>query len=290
MKLPWLLMLATMVLSAAPIALAEEPAGAAGNAFFESLTIIVREGLEAILIIGAIIAYIAASGHKDKTKGVYAGATAAIIASILTAIIVDGFFKASDSQLEALEGTTMLIAAIVMLYVTNWMLGKIDSARWTAYIKGKAGDALTSGSVLALGIVSFLAVYREGFETVLFYKALAIGSADTAGIISGFVAGIIVLAALFLAIIKLETKLPLNWVFGGTSALLFLLSVKFAGKGIHEFQEAGIISETAMNILPKVKDLGIYPTVETLGAQAVIIIIGAALLHIHIFRRRADMN
>ncbi len=256
-------------------------------AFIDSFTIIVREGLEAILIIGAIVAYLAATKHADKVKAVYSWAGVAVIASLLTAFLVEQVFKATEEQLELLEGATMLLAAAVLLYVTNWLLGKMESKKWSEYIREKVGDALTSSSTLALGLVSFLAVYREGFETVLFYKALTISTPDISGVVTGLALGLVVLAALFFLIMKIEAKLPLNIFFGSTSALLFLLSLKFAGNGVHELQEAGIIGETVWNIVPKVKDLGIYPTFETLALQGAMVLFGAALLYLHFRPRKA---
>ncbi|MEK6958067.1 MAG: FTR1 family protein [archaeon] len=266
----------------------EEPAS--GSALAESFVIILREGLEAILIIAAIIAYLVAAGHRDKVKTVYMWAGAAILASIGTAFVLDAFLAGSDAPAEFLEGVTMLLAAAVMLYVTNWFLGKIDSKKWMGYIKGKVDDALTSRSALALGIVSFLAVYREGFETVLFFKALSIGSTDITGIVTGFAAGMVALAILFVIILGIEKRLPLNVVFGVTSAILFVLSVKFAGKGVHELQEAHVLPETAFAVVPKIGDLGIYPTVETLGIQLLVILLGAALLWVHFSKSAAKTN
>lgn len=252
--------------------------------FFEALIIILREGLEAILIVAAIITYMVKTGHRDKVKTVYLWAGLAIVASIVTALIIDQAFAASKVSQEFLEGITMLLAAGVMLYVTNWILGKLDSQKWGKYIKGKMDDALTSKNTLALGLVSFLAVYREGFETVLFFKALTLGTTNITGVLSGLILGLIILGILFYLIVRVEKRLPLNIVFGITSALLFLLSLKFAGKGIHELQEAGIIGETALAIVPKIKDLGIYPTLETLGIQAVVVLFGIAMLYFHFFR------
>ena len=252
--------------------------------FFEALIIIIREGLEAILIIAAIITYLSKSGHKDKLKTVYLWAGLAIVASIITALIIDQAFSASKTSQEFLEGITMLLAAGVMLYVTNWILGKMESKKWGNYIKGKMDSALTSKNALALGLVSFLAVYREGFETVLFFKALTLGTTDLTGVFSGLILGLIILVILFYLIVKLEKRLPINIVFGITSALLFLLSLKFAGKGIHELQEVGIIPETAFAIVPKIKDLGLYPTLETLGIQALVILFGLTMLYFHFYR------
>ncbi|MAG17901.1 MAG: hypothetical protein CL944_00295 [Candidatus Diapherotrites archaeon] len=253
--------------------------------FLEAFTIIVREGLEAILIIAAIIAYLVTSKHKDKVNTVYLWTGLAILASFVTAFLLDQIFMATEAQTELLEGITMLLAAAVMLYVTNWFLGKMQAQKWQTYIKGKVTDALTNKNTLALGLVSFFAVYREGFETVLFFKALTIGSADLTGIITGFILGLGVLVILFYLIVKIEKKLPINIVFGITSIILFLLSIKFAGKGIHELQEAGVIGETTFAIVPKIKDIGLYPTIETLGVQGLVILLGLLLVYLHFYQK-----
>ena len=257
---------------------------ALGTAFFESFIVIVREGLEAILIIAAIIAYLTVAKHDDKVRVVYAWGFIAVIASFLTALALDQALGASKVHEELLEGVTMLLATVVLLYVTNWLLGKVQARKWKSYIKGRVDDALASGSSLMLGLVAFLAVYREGFETVLFYKALSIGASSMNDIILGLIAGLIVLAVLFVLIVKAEKRLPLSHVFGVTSAILFALAVKFAGKGVHELQEAGIMQETILQGLPRVSDLGFYPTLETLGAQAIIILIGVVLVYLHFFK------
>ncbi|MFH1390742.1 MAG: FTR1 family protein [Candidatus Diapherotrites archaeon] len=253
--------------------------------FLDAFTIIVREGLEAILIIAAIIAYLVTTKHKDKINTVYLWTGLAILASFATAFLLDQIFIATETQTELLEGITMLLAAAVMLYVTNWFLGKMRAQKWAKFIKRKVDDALTSKNTFALGIVSFFAVYREGFETVLFFKALTVGTTDMTGIIIGIVLGFLVLAILFYLIIKIEKKLPINIVFGITSTILFLLSLKFAGKGIHELQEAGVLSETTFAIVPKIKDLGLYPTFETIGIQAIIIGIGIVLVYLHFYQK-----
>ncbi len=282
-----LALVARIVAADVPVEAASETAQ---SGFIESFTIIFREGLEAILIIAALIAYLVTTKNNDKVKTIYIGAGMAILASIATAFILNAFFSATDAPQEMLEGTTMLIAAIVMLYVTNWFLGKMDSKKWSGYIRGKMDDALTSGSTMALGLVSFLAVYREGFETVLFYGALTSGQADVTGMLGGFLAGLAVLAVVFVLIVKLETRLPLNVVFGVTSAILFLLSLKFAGKGIHELQEARVLPETAFNVVPKMGDLGIYPTIETIGIQALVIVFGLGMLYLHFYANTAKVQ
>lgn len=277
--------LAVFLILAAGFAFAQGLWG--GTAFAESFVIILREGLEAMLVIAAIIAYLASTKNESMAKTVYLSALAAILASIATAFVADSLLATTEAQLGLLEGATMLLASAVLLYVTNWLLGKVDSTNWKTYIKGKVDRAIAHGSGLALAAASFLAVYREGFETVLFFKALAFSTNDPAGIALGLATGFVALAVLFILILKIEARLPLGLVFAISSALLFLLSLKFAGNGIHELQEGGFLNETKFLQLPEIADAGFYPTIETLGLQAVIIAIGAVLLFLHMKRPQA---
>lgn len=254
--------------------------------FFEALLILLREGLEAILILGAIVAFLSVNKEPAKIRLVYLFAGLGVLASILTAFLLEGLFAASGASQEVLEGTTMLFAAAILLYVTNWLWGKVDSAHWKNYLKKTVHHAVEKNNPLILGLAAFLAVYREGFETVLFFKALTVQSGFTPEILLALGLGFISLMVLFVLIVKLEKRLPLPWVFGTTSALLFLLSIKFAGKGLHELQEAGLISETALAMVPKIADAGLYPTVETVGIQLLVLAVGAVLVYIHFFQKK----
>jgi len=256
------------------------------SGFFQSLIIIVREGFEAILIVGAISAYLVVSKNSDKLKTVYIGAVVAIIASLITAILIDQIFFLGVVEQELLEGITLLIAALVLLFVTNWMLAKSEAIRWQKYIKGKVEQAISEKNSFTLGLVSFFAVYREGFETVLFYKALLLQTNNPPEILAGFVIGIILLVAIFFAIKKLGVKIPINVFFLGTSLLLFVFAFSFIGTGIHELQEAGILSETDFELVPKIIILGLYPTVETLFGQLIVLIFGLVMGYVHVFKHR----
>ena len=236
--------------------------------FLEPFIVIVREGIEAIVVLGAISAYLVASNHAGKLKAVYAGAVAAIIASIATAFIFEAFFSSAEYNVEILEGGTLLVAAAVLLYTTNWFLSKMESGKWLEYIKGKAGKAIARGRNFSLGAVAFLAVYREGIETVLFMKALTLTNGISSEAVFGLAAVFAVLALLFFAILKIGARLPLKIVFGVSGALLFLLALKFAGAGIHELQEAKTLPETKLDFIPAVPLLGIFPTIESIGIQA----------------------
>ena len=155
--------------------------------FLQSFSIIVREGFEAILIVAALIAFLVKSRNKEKVKIVYQGVTLGIIASFLTAYIIHEVLNISMAKQEILEGCIMLVAVVVLFWVSYWLLTKIETQKWQSYITGKMTQAITTGNVFALGMVAFLAVYREGFETVLFYKALYLYAGEiNNGIIPGF--------------------------------------------------------------------------------------------------------
>jgi len=242
--------------------------------FLQSFSIIVREGFEAILIVAALIAFLVKSRNKEKIKVVYRGVTIGIIASFLTAYIIHEVLNISMAKQELLEGCIMLVAVVVLFWVSYWLLTKIETQKWQSYITGKMTQAITTGNVFALGMVAFLAVYREGFETVLFYKALYLYAGEISkGIIPGFLVGCVFLAGMFVLINKIGVKVPIKWFFGFTSILLYFMAFTFMGKGIHELQMGEAVSLTAADFAPEISWLGMYPTWETFIAQSLLLII-----------------
>ncbi|MCF6094399.1 FTR1 family iron permease [Microaerobacter geothermalis] len=242
--------------------------------FLYSLSIILREGFEAILLIGALIGYLLKSGNEDKVKVIYSSAITAIIASLATALSIKYFFEISGQSQEALEGITMLVAVVVLFWVSYWLVSKVQGDRWQRYIQKKVHDSLSRGSTIALWAAAFLAVYREGAETVLFYSALMAGAEPGEyGMIGfGILIGAILLFGLFYAVRYTSIHLPIKPLFLGTGALMYLLAFIFAGGGIVELQAAGWISETSLNGFPIIGWLGIYPTWESLSLQAILLL------------------
>jgi len=248
----------------------------AANLFLQSFVIMVREGLEAILIIGALLAFLTKTGAGARRRDIHIGVGAAVGTSLLTAVLLETLFQIAPNQREGLEGGTMLVAAMMLFYVSYWLLSKMEVAKWNRFVKGKVQDALSSGSALALVSVAFLAVYREGFETILFYKALFVAAGAGAGVlpvVGGIVAGGVVLVAAYLAINRFGVRLPLKPFFGVTSAFLYYMAFVFAGKGIAELQEGGLVGTTIVPWAPRVPALGIYPTLESLALQGVLLVL-----------------
>ncbi len=241
--------------------------------FVNSFAIIVREGLEAILIIAAIIAFMGASGAGRQIKYIHYGWILALGAGLATWFVASTLISISGMQRELIEGITSIIAAVVLFYVSYWLISKVDVRVWKHYIKGKVERALSTGSVVALASVSFFAVYREAFETVLFYQALWLQAGNSRhAVIWGAVAGGIVLVVLFYVIFKLALRIPLKYFFSFTSIFLYLLAFILIGKGIKEFQAAGVVGVTPLGFLPQIDVLGFYPTLETVVPQIVLLL------------------
>jgi high-affinity iron transporter len=251
------------------------------NLFLQSFIILVREGLEAILVVGALMAFLTKTGAAHRKRDIHLGVAAAVALSLLTAVALETVFRLTPAHQEALEGATMVLAVVVLFYVSYWLLSKMEVAKWNRFVRSKVQDALTSGSAFALASVAFLAVYREGFETVLFYKALFVAGgsgASVAAIVGGMVAGGVVMAAIYVAINRFGVRLPLKPLFAVTSAFLYYMAFVFAGKGIAELQEGGLVPTTVLPWAPRVPALGIYPTVESLAVQGLLIVLLVAAL------------
>lgn len=237
------------------------------NAF----AIIVREGLEAVLLIAAIVAYLRAmNAGAQHERRLWAGVGLGVAASFGTWFAAQWLLPVTGASRELIEGLTALIAVAVLLYVSNWLFQKTYIHDWKAYLRERVGRAVTTGSSLAMAGLAFAAVYREGFETVLFYQALLLDSGP-GPVLSGFIPGTVLILAVGAAILKLGVKLPLKQVFAATNAILIYLALVFTGKGIYALQEAGIFAAHPLTWLPDSgalkQFLGFHPLAETMVAQ-----------------------
>lgn len=251
------------------------------NLFLQSFVIMLREGLEAILIVGALMTFLVKMGASDRRRDINLGVGAAVVASLLTALALETVFQLSPAHREALEGATMVLATVVLFYVSYWLLSKMEVVKWNQFVKSKVHDALTSGSALALAGAAFLAVYREGFETVLFYKALFVSSGTASGalpVLVGMVVGGVILVGVYIAIHRFGVRLPLKPFFGVTSGFLYYMAFVFAGKGIAELQEGSLVTTTVLPGAPRLPVLGIYPTAESLAAQGLLVLLALVAL------------
>ncbi|HET8713890.1 MAG TPA: FTR1 family protein [Gemmatimonadales bacterium] len=245
--------------------------------FVSSFFLMLREGFEAILIVAALMTFLAKAGASERRHDVARGAWLAVGASVLTWVLLELLFQITPGQREAIEGFTMVIAAAVLFYVSYWLLSKIEAAKWTAFVRGKMQSALSSGSGMALTAVAFLAVYREGFETILFYKALFMSAgASTVPVVGGIAVGSVGLVIVYLLINQLGLRVAMKPFFAVTGVMLYYMAFVFAGKGVAELQGAGIVPLTVIENAPRVPMLGIYPTLESLIVQGLLLALALA--------------
>jgi high-affinity iron transporter len=269
-------------------ATALESAADAWVRFVQSAGIILREGFEVVLVVGALLAYVRRSGRPRMVRALYAGSALGVMGSIATAIVLVTLFRLTPWAGEALEGATMLLAAVVLFWVSYWLVSKAEADRWQRYIRGKVEGALTAGSGAALGAAAFLAVYREGFETILFYQALfAIAPPGDVMVPAGLATGLALLAVLYVGLARLGVRIPLGTFFMVTGGLLYVMAIVFAGRGVAELQEAGVLPMTPVSWAPRVETLGIFPTVESLVAQGIFLMLLVYAIAVTLVRRRA---
>ena len=252
--------------------------------FLQAFLILLREGIEAILVLVGIIAYLGRAGHEKELSTVYNWAIAGIIMSFVTAYL---FVEVLDnttttgSGREIIEGCTALFAVLVLLGTSAWMGGKSNAKAWKSYIDKQVKLTLSTGKSRALGAAVFLAVYREGAEVILFYQALfnnAVGDVDM--IWAGFVTACVALALIFFLMQRGALRIPIGPFFKVTSAFMFILAVTFLGGGLKELQEADVISTSVIEAVPvpSIDLLGLYPTYETIVPQILLILAAVAMV------------
>ncbi|MCZ6160936.1 FTR1 family iron permease [Campylobacter ureolyticus] len=246
--------------------------------FLAAFGILLREGLEALIIVVAIVSYLIQSGNKNRLNIAYSALFTGVFLSFVTAFLIYYFFRAYAGQFrELLEGITFLIAVVLLIYVGFWMLHKARDKKWATALKTGAMDAISKNSAKTLWITVFLAVFREGAETVLFYQALlfdASTSADFSAIFAGLGVAMIVLIALYFLLKAGAVRIPIKLFFKVTSYVIFYMCFVFTGKGIAELVEGKIITPTLITQEFKpITWLGVYPYYETLIPQFLVLII-----------------
>jgi high-affinity iron transporter len=248
------------------------PPGSGSEAFLQSFLIILREGFEAILVIGAVVAFLLKTGHRERLRSIWLGIALALACSALTAIVLRTVLKALPATQEIIEGGTLLVAVAVLFSVSYWLISRVEAAKWQAFIREKVNVALEHGGGRALAFVAFLAVYREGAETALFYQALFNEGANVAlPITLGILLGFIALGIIFTLFYRFGVRIPLRPFFSVTSVLLYYMAFVFMGKGIRELQEGNVVPISVIRGLPTIEALGFYPTWQTVLAQLLLL-------------------
>ena len=249
----------------------------AGPAFVSAFVILLREGLEAVLVVAAILALLVRAGRRDALSAVHAGWVVALLLGALTWALASYVVTISGATREVTEGVTALVATVVLIWVGFWMHDKSHAARWSAYLQSRLKGALGRRATWGLAAVSFIAVYREVFETVLFYQALWLQTAPGGrhALMGGLVASAVALALLSWLIVRGSLRLPLGFFFGATSLVLAALAVVLAGKGIKALQEAAVLAPHPI-ATPSVPLLGVYPDGLGLMLQLALVLLVAA--------------
>ena len=248
--------------------------------FLSSFILVLREGLEAILVIAAIIAYLVKTGKKKYILSVYVGALGGVLVSVLLAFLFSAIAGAqSGIAQEVFEGVGMFVAVVVLFYVSNWMLSKSETEAWEKYIQKKVETSVSTGNRWVLIFAAFIAVAREGAELILFFRGVPVhGESGLRAMIFAIAASSLVLMLVFLAFRFLTVKLPLKPFFLVTSVLMYAMCFSFTGKGVSELQAAGVVNKTVIPWLGFEFDfLGIYATYESLIPQLVVLALIVAM-------------
>ena len=269
------------------------PLLAATSAF----VILFREGIEAVLVIAAILGYLEASRNTQYRGAVLKGVGAAGVLTVLTFVAASLFLRLAPLQRELLEAGTALLAVVVLFYVSFWLVTRLEHRRWMEFVKAKVWTAASTGSTLALVGVGFTAVYREGFETVLFFQAL-LRFAEGLGrwVLLGAAAGAVALGLVAFMIFRAGRKVPVRAFLTAAVALVMALSVAFIGNAVRALQEAAVIDVTFLEGVPRLPiflaDLtGWHPTTQTLLAQAalaLVYVLGAVWTFVVLPRRERN--
>ena len=250
-------------------------------ALLMAMSILLREGLEAFLVIMVMLGVVRASGRLDARKYIHIGWIVAIAVGVVLWEIGGRIIQANMAQVELMEGIIALVAVMMLLYIGFWLHGKSEVSKWKDYVTEKIKGVAGSNSLIGLFGLSFFVVFREVFESVLFLSAINIesGGKQERAIVAAVLLSLAIVIGLAWVVLKFATKLPVPKLFKISSIVMAALAVVLAGKGFHSFQETGFVGIHGLAILPRVELLGIWPTAETLGAQ-----VGVLLLVIYVMK------
>lgn len=271
------------------LVLAEAALGAssssASSSFGGAFAILLREGLEALLVVVAMLAFLRKAGRVEAIPYVYGGTAVALLSGVATWGAATYFITISGANREVIEGASALFAAAVLVFIGIWMHGKSQVGAWQQYIREKIGAALSRQSIWGLFLLSFVVVYREVFETILFYVALW-SQGNGNAVIAGALAATLSLVVIAWLLLRYSKRLPLTQFFSLSALLMAVLAVVLTGKGVAGLQEANLLSSRLI-ALPRIDLLGFYPTLQGAVAQA---FCGSVLILGFLWNRRAGTD
>jgi high-affinity iron transporter len=248
----------------------------------QSFLIIFREGLEAVLLLSALLGYLEAAKASHYRKPVIIGMGAAVAASVVMFFVLRVVLDTLPFGREVLEAATAIVATVVLFYVSFWLIARLEQRRWLEFLRSRVWSAVSVGSTAALVMVGFTAVFREGFETSLMYQALvSFGTGLVGWILLGLGLGLAALTVVAYGIFKLGRKLPIKTFLSGAVVLLMATSVAFLGNAVRSLQEADVIGLTPLHGWPRApiflsQALGYWPSRETVLTQAALTLVYVA--------------
>lgn len=250
--------------------------------FWDAALILLREGLEALLIVATLLAFLKKSNHSDMKKWIWGGVLSGIVASALFAILITIVFSnlTAASSREYIEGIVGIIAVIMMISVGIWLHNNVNIKKWNDYIQKHMGKALATGSLVSFSAISFLAIFREGAETIIFYAGMA-PNMELNQLLLGISIASVILFVIGFFIIRYSVKMPIRPFFIVTTILIYILAFKITGMSIHSLQVANVIPTHSLHNFPFIEWIGLFPTLETFIPQMILLlIIGATSLWI----------
>ncbi|MGN2618254.1 ferrous ion permease EfeU [Bacillus stercoris] len=250
-----------------------EPIASSSYSWWDAALIPIREGMEALLVIGALLTMTKKARVTRSSAWIWGGASAGMVVSLAAGIGVTVLFSSSvfGENNFLLGGVTGVLSAVMLLYVGVWLHRNASMDKWREKINIQKSQALKKRSLLSFALIAFLAVVREGLETVIFFIGL-VGKLPLTELIGGTAAGLIVLVIVGVLMIKLGMRIPLRPFFLLSMAVVLYMCVKFLGTGVHSLQLAGILPSDAESWLPSVSVLGIYPSVYSTIPQLLILL------------------
>jgi high-affinity iron transporter len=277
-------------------ALTSKGVGAPALAFGQSLTLLLREGLEAVLLLSVLLTYLESSEHARHKKPILYGVGLAIVATVITFFAVDALFSVLPFGREVLEAIVGLSAVAMLFYVSFWLVARLDQRRRMEFLQARVWKAASVGSATSLALVGFTAVYREGFETVLFYQALfSFGDGLQAWIFAGMAVAIAVLTGVAWAVLKMGRKLPVQRFLAVALVIVMFTSIAVLGNAMRALQEAAIIDLHFLDSWPSLpiflaQATGYYPTLPSVLAQGILLVVYVlgAVATMVMKRRRGD--
>lgn len=247
--------------------------------YWDAAMILIREGLEALLVVIALLSFVKKSGEGKGKGWIWSGVLAGVGVSVILAIIVKFVISsgAFGNNNLLIAGWTGVLAAAMLLYMSYWLHSQSNIANWNQYIREKSQTALSTGKMISLGLLAFLAVFREGTETVLFYIGM-VSSIKLQSLLLGFLIGVLILVVLAYLMITVGLKLPLRPFFMVSSVIVFYLCIKFMGMGIHSLQLAGVIQTTNASMIPSIEFFALYPSWESSIPQMILILMAIFII------------